>query len=229
MTACERVGCIDGVSKVFRMMKEDEIMPNEIIYGAAISCCRKAKQSERALLLLRKMMKEDLSPNVATFNTVMVAQAEGRTKGDSERAILVYRLMKSKFASGNGRPNRQTYNILINFFASMYQPLIAESFLKQMREDGFKPDVDLFTATVAAYERTGQPLKALQIMESMQQNGYDFYSVEVLNAAFKKAVKLVNKVGQSLSSRDESKEERSLKLIHMEQEDDDLMQQNVIK
>jgi hypothetical protein len=47
------------------------------------------------------------------------------------------------------------------------------------------------------------------------------------NSAFIKAVKLVIEVGQSLSSLDESKEERLVKLIHMEQEGE-LMQQNVI-
>jgi hypothetical protein len=36
-------------------------------------------------------------------------------------------------------------------------------------------------------------------MESMENDGYDFYSIKVLNEAFKNAVKLVNAVGKSLS------------------------------
>eukprot|EP00957_Ditylum_brightwellii_P016663 1252723-Ditylum_brightwellii.AAC.1 len=59
-------------------------------------------------------------------------------------------------------------------------------------EDGFVPDVDLYTVTVTAYERNGQPMKALRLMESMREDGYDFYEAKVLNEAFKKAVKLVN-------------------------------------
>lgn len=226
MTACERVGCVESASKVFRKLKDDGFAPNEIIYGAAISCCRKAKQSERALLLLKKMMKEELSPNVATFNTVMIAQTEGKTRADIERAILVYKLMKSKYATDASRPNRQTYNIIVNFFASMMQPVTAEAFLAKMREDGFVPDVNLYTATVAAYERTGQPLRALKLMESMQDDGYDFYSVSVLNEAFKKAVKLANKVGQTFTSKDATKEEeKSLNLVNKLDDDDDLILQ----
>jgi pentatricopeptide repeat domain-containing protein 1 len=223
MTACERVGCMESASKVFRKLRDDGIVPNEIIYGAAISCCRKSKQSERALLLLRKMIKEGLSPNTATFNTVLMAQTETRTKADIERAVVVYKLMKSKFSAKAGLPNRQTYNILVYFFASIRQPLMAEAFLKKMPEDGFKPDVDLFTATVAAYERSGQPLKAVKLMESMQADGYDFYSVKVLNSAFKKAIKLVNKVGQSLSPSDSSQEEKSLKNLDIGEEDEELL------
>jgi pentatricopeptide repeat domain-containing protein 1 len=227
MTACERVGCVEGMSKVFRKLKEDEIVPNEIIYGAAISCLRKSRQSERALLLLRKMLKEGLSPNRATLHTVLVAQVEGRTKAETGRAVLIYKLMKSKQMAKGCRPNRQTYTLLINFFASIMQPLTAEEFLRLMRDDGFKPDVDLFTATVASYERTRQPLKALRLMESMQEDGYDFYSVKVLNSAFSNAVKLVNQVGRTLSTHDESKEERVLKLMKMEDEDEDLVQKNL--
>lgn len=225
MTACERVGNIESASKVFQMLKEDDIVPNEIIYGAAISCCRKSKQSERALLLLLKMLKEGLTPNRAVLNTVLMAQAEVRTKADFDRAVTVYKLMNSKFVEETGRPNRQTYTILVNLFASVKQPFMAEAFLKKMRGDGLKPDVDLFTTTVAAYERTGQPLKAVQLMESMQADGYDFYNVKVLNSAFKKAIKLVNKVGKSLSS-ESSGENQSLKYVDLDDAIDELPERN---
>ena len=51
MTACERAGNVEAASTVFRMLKEHDkdstIQPNEIIYGAAISCCRKAGKVSR--------------------------------------------------------------------------------------------------------------------------------------------------------------------------------------
>jgi pentatricopeptide repeat protein len=226
MTACERVGCVESVSAVFRSMKADGIAPNEIIYGAAISCCRKAGESERALLLLRKMIQEDLSPNVATFNTVIVAQTEGRSNRDIERAVLVYKLMTSRFASSDARPNRQTYTLLVQFLVYNKQPLNAEVFLQKMRENGFVPDVDLYTATVTGYERTGQPLKALRLMESMEEAGYDFYNVKVLNSAFKRAIKLVNVVGRGLPSAEKT-DEKPLQLNDADQEGDFFIQKKV--
>uniref|UniRef100_A0A7S4RPL2 PROP1-like PPR domain-containing protein n=1 Tax=Ditylum brightwellii TaxID=49249 RepID=A0A7S4RPL2_9STRA len=232
MTACERVGSVEAASNVFKRMRtqndeeeEEEMQPNEIIYGAAISCCRKARQPDRAFLLLRRMIKDGLFPNAATFNTVILAHTEGK-KPNLDQAILIYRLMKSQklaAASSSGstsfppssfstefntttpifcKPNRQTYNILIQSLSSNRRPEEAELFLRKMRlEDGFVPDVDLYTVTVTAYERNGQPMKALRLMESMREDGYDFYEAKVLNEAFKKAVKLVNVVGRGFSSK----------------------------
>ena len=219
MTACERVGNVDGASRVFQMMRDHNeqlqnnkegvdhekgttrtMKPNEIIYGAAISCCRKAGEPERALLLLRKMIQDGRQPNAATFNTVMMAQAEEGTAKSVQRAVLVYRMMKSpKYNTPTGQPNRQTYTILIRALAANRMPEIAESFLLVMQQDTlFQPNVDLYTTTVTAYERCGQPLKALRLMESMTRDGYDFYEVKVLNAAFKKAVELAKAVGSGV-------------------------------
>ena len=199
MTACERVGSVEGVGSVFKKLKEysSHLRPNEIIYGAAISCCRKASGSEQTLLLLHKMLKEKLSPNTAVFNTVLMSQTENK---NLEKAAVVYRLMKSDRVPQSARPNRQTYNALIIAMALDGRPADSEHYLKEMRKDGFLPEVDLFTATVRAYEKRGEPLKAIQVMESMREDGYDFYEVKVLNEAFKKAIKLVNVVGQGFKN-----------------------------
>ena len=199
VTACERTGSIEGVSKVFSMMRDADVEPNEIIFGAAISTCRKAGDSERAMLLLRNMLRDGLQPNVATMNTVIIAQMEGRKKSDINRAIIAFKLM---CASTKAQPNRQTYNILIRGLADRLQPEGAEAILRKMRLAGFTPDVDLYTTTVTAFEKSSQPLKALRLMESMEMDGYDFYDIKVLNTAFKKAIKLVNQVVRGESDND---------------------------
>jgi pentatricopeptide repeat protein len=96
--------------------------------------------------------------------------------------------------NANSRPTRQTYNILINFLAVKGEPSKAEHYLNLMRKDGFKPDVDLFTVIVSAYERKRDPISALNLMESMRADGYDFYEMKLLDAAFKQGVKVINNV-----------------------------------
>lgn len=197
MTACERVGDLEAASKVMRTMREEDghVKPNEVIFGAAISCCRKAGEGDRAYLLLRKMIKEGLSPNTATFNTAIMAQFEG--KPDLQAAVAIYKLMQPKI-SPRAQPNRQTFNIFVRGLADNARPNEAEMFLRKMQLVGFVPDVDLFTALVSSYERSGQPGKALQLMESMERDGYSFYEVKVLDDAFKKAVKFASAVERGL-------------------------------
>jgi pentatricopeptide repeat domain-containing protein 1 len=201
MTACQRVGSMSCLSKVFKLMKEDGLEPNGIIYGAALSCCRKAGEGERAFLLLRKMIRDGVEPNVATFNTVLIAQTEARsvTAKDIERGVLVFKTLIGNDTVAT--PNRNSYSILIRALAANKRPQDAEALLRRMRENNMTPDVDLYTATVSSYERAGQPLNALRLMESMREDGYDFYEAEVLNTLFKRVVKLVNAVGQSLTSK----------------------------
>jgi pentatricopeptide repeat protein len=152
------------------------------------------------------MIADNLSPNTATFNTVIAALSEGRPTALSsssnsndgkplwEKALSVFKVMRSKHAPHGVKPNRQTYNILIKNLAASLQPGYAESLLDAMRKDGFVPDVDLYTLTVRSYERCGNPIKALSLMESMNEVGYQFYEMRAFNEVFKNGVKILNKV-----------------------------------
>ena len=200
MTACERVGSIDGMNRVFATMRECEVEANEIIYGAALSCCRKAGDTERAYRLFQRMLREGLNPNTATVNTVLVSLADVKATTQRVQQVMeVFRLLRSNEL--NAEPSRQTYTIMIRYLAIQCRsPKFAHGLLTQMRREyGWVPDVDLYTATVASYEKKGQPLEALRLMEAMRQDGYDFYSVPVLNEVFKRAVRLANAVGRGWS------------------------------
>ena len=149
------------------------------------------------------MLSENLAPNTATFNTVIAALSESKLQqlpSDNqnnlmlEKALSVFKVMRSKYAPRGVKPNRITYNILSKNLASNLQPVYAESLLYTMRNDGFTPDVDLYTLTVRSYEKCGNPRKALSLMESMREVGYDFYGNKVFDKAFKSGVKILNSV-----------------------------------
>jgi pentatricopeptide repeat protein len=132
-------------------------------------------------------------------------------KGDLDRALeMVAQRNRNSMSDGkdnnkgsttaaNEPPNRETYGIVIRAMAAARRPRDAEFLLKEMRQlHNMMPDVDLYTATVASYERSGQPLRALRLLEEMRAEGYDFYEASVLNAAFKSAIKVANAVGQRI-------------------------------
>ena len=113
-----------------------------------------------------------------------------RRKACIERAVSIFRRMHGR--DDRATPNRSTYHILIRMLAQNQQPREAEALLRRMRVDHhWRPEVDLYTLTVTAYERVGQPRQALRLMEAMRADGYDFYHHKVLDAAFKRVVKLL--------------------------------------
>ena len=57
--------------------------------------------------------------------------------------------------------------------------------------------------TVRSYEKCGNPMKALGLMEAMREVGYDFYGIKVLDDAFKNGVRILNRVGRGISTVDD--------------------------
>jgi hypothetical protein len=58
-------------------------------------------------------------------------------------------------------------------------------------------------------------------MEFMQEDGYDFYDIKVLNAAFKKAVKIVSVLGRGLVMEED--EDSKFDIVGNEGEDDEFI------
>jgi pentatricopeptide repeat protein len=222
MTAAERTANMNYMHELFHLMdRVYNVPPNAVVYGAAISCCRKSGQAKAAYHLYQRMQDEQLDVSTATLNTVLAAMVGGNNnnnnnnamivKGDLDRALeMVAQRNRNSMSDGkdnnkgsttaaNEPPNRQTYGIVIRAMAAARRPRDAEFLLKEMRQlHNMMPDVDLYTATVASYERSGQPLRALRLLEEMRAEGYDFYEASVLNAAFKSAIKVANAVGQRI-------------------------------
>jgi pentatricopeptide repeat protein len=101
------------------------------------------------------MISKKLEPNTVTYNTVRAALSKGRPESKTakdislwEKALTVYRVMKSKHAPTGVSPNCKTYNMLVGCLLANLLPGIADSLLIDMRKAGFVPDVDLYTMTV---------------------------------------------------------------------------------
>ena len=135
------------------------------------------------------MIREGLFPNVATFNTVMRALIE---EGEVLKALKLVEVMQTNNKVVN--PNRVTYSIVISALVANKRPQEAEILLSAMVSKGIKPDVELYTATITAYEKLNRPRLALKLMEKMSQAGYEFYDIPVLNNIFKRVVGLVNSI-----------------------------------
>ncbi|CAM9939827.1 unnamed protein product [Scytosiphon promiscuus] len=88
--ACGRAGkWREAVSLVEEMQTEEVgISPNVITYNAAITACRKGKQCDRAVALLRDMPRRGVSPNVASYSSAIAALGDA---GRWQDAVSLFR------------------------------------------------------------------------------------------------------------------------------------------
>jgi pentatricopeptide repeat protein len=97
MTAREQVGDVKyvTVTRPFQLLKQEEnLTGNAVIYAVAISCCRKAKDPDRAMGLLQKMISKRQTANVACFNTVLIPKTDAKLPKDKDTILQIYQRMK---------------------------------------------------------------------------------------------------------------------------------------
>jgi pentatricopeptide repeat protein len=121
------------------------------------------------------MLTTGLKPNAATFHTIMSTLIE---RNEIDKALEILKIMGSPRFSLQS-PTTKSYRILIHGLAERKRPDEALALLEEMYRLNLRPEVQSYTAIVRSYERIGRPLKAIEVMESMRENGYEFYDVEV--------------------------------------------------
>lgn len=153
--AWEREDSVDHAERVLESLtkksKKDKrfISPDTPIYNALLDCWAKSgskEASKRAEEILQTMLTRyqetgDLSvkPNVRTYTTIIDILAKGKTKGNTEKAMMILDEMERLCESGDtdSCPNVQTYTAAINCFARSKESdkaIKAVSILERMEE-----------------------------------------------------------------------------------------------
>jgi pentatricopeptide repeat protein len=177
MTACEQTTDLNAMYNVFHLMDHvHKIPPNHVVYGAAMSCCRKSGNAKATYQLYQHMLQQqdddnddddELEISMTTLNTVLAAMVGNHNnhativKGDLDQALEMVIAPRNTTTSTlslfsekeTTTPNWQTYGILIRAMASHGCPQDAEQLLQDMNQTmKLVPDVDLYTAMVASYK-----------------------------------------------------------------------------
>jgi pentatricopeptide repeat protein len=121
------------------------------------------------------MLTTGLKPNAATFHTIMSTLIE---RNEVDKALEILKIMGSPRFSVQP-PTTKSFGILIHGLAETKRPDEAATLLEEMYRLNLRPEVQSYTAIVRSYEKAGRPLKAIEVMENMRENGYDFYDVKV--------------------------------------------------
>ena len=114
----------DFALELFQQMKDSQIQPSSITYGAVIAACARVGDSYSAELLFTEMTSQrNFKPRIPPFNTMM--QLYTHTKPNRDRVLYYYNaLLKARI-----RPTAHTYKVstLVALFTSDLILLITAS------------------------------------------------------------------------------------------------------
>ncbi len=195
-----REGQVDKVlSLLEHMMKAQEngrhaIAPNNVSFNSAVLACAKRgdpKGASKIVHLMSNRYKQKTlmqPPDIVTFNGLLDAWAKSGDRNAGERAEEVLQWMERERV----HPDTRSYNHVIDAYSKSQKPLRAEGILRHLihlREQGSEvgPDDYSFTAVVHSWTRnndesvnsTERAAAIIQLMESLQDSGYDGIAFDV--------------------------------------------------
>ena len=126
-------------------------------YTYLMSIFSRRKMSGRVEKLFERMIEEEISPDVYTFNTLINAYGTDHKQAEG----VLKRMKKNKI-----RPNVTTFNTLMNAYGTDHKQ--AEEVLERMKKNKIRPDVTTFTTLMNAYGTDHK--QAEEVLERMKKN-----------------------------------------------------------
>ncbi|GAA5825251.1 hypothetical protein JCM3770_003172, partial [Rhodotorula araucariae] len=150
----------------FELMKQYELRPSSITYGAIINACCKTGDDVSAAHLFREMVSSpDFKPRVPPYNTMI--QFYISTKPDRERALHYYgELVKAKVP-----PTGHTYKLLLDAYGTIGEPdldMCQRIFAKLCQHRGVSVSGAHWASLITAYGINARQLdRALALFDSI--------------------------------------------------------------
>lgn len=172
MAIAARSNRIDEAFAIYHemMQPEKKITPNCECYTTLISLCGQAGQMERAFKVHDQMVSSGISPNIVTFNALLVACRRVNGKNSADIALEVLNLMRE---TPGCTPDVITYSTLIDTLGRDCRFVEMRSLLEEMVNHGLRPNLITFTSMIAALVRTGEIDDALDIIFDMDAEGVE--------------------------------------------------------
>jgi len=188
------------IEELLNWMKEDGVNPNQTTFNILVSMFFSAGQQYSALKIsgemistgfsldvytytsmlanfgegssniLNEMNKNEVSPNIATYNTRI--HLKSKSNKAEEETQLILNEMKEK----NIQPDIITYNTLIHMFAKNNHPEKAIIQFNMMKEKGILPDKYTYSTLAQMYAKLNQTETTLSIIEEMKENHVEINS-----------------------------------------------------
>jgi len=186
-------GAPDRAKRLLESMKDTKVTPNVYTYTSALTTFARSKTREGALeasKLLDEMKKyfheagdEDLKPSVISYFAVIDAWARSDANDAGFRSEQVLNEMEELYRAGDYsmKPDVRVYARVISAYAKSTEKgsdYSANTLIKRMErfaltgDEKFalaKPNVVCYNTMISSFARRGDPLKAFEVLNKMDQ------------------------------------------------------------
>lgn len=173
--ACGELKDADTALQVYTCMEERNVMANHACFCTLIDLCAREGRMERAGALFRAMYAAGLSPDLATYQTIVKGHC---VHGELEQAVQLFTLMRTRGV----KPDAALFNALLDGCARRDMTFMAENVLNDMDEFGVAPSNATLCILVKLYGKVRDVDAAFRVVEELPAR-YGFEMNDKVRAA----------------------------------------------
>lgn len=175
----------DQVDKVFSLMEQYQIKPDDIVFGAALDAFRRSKNVDGAIRILQYMKERQFPPTVSHLNLVMLTL---KAAGDIDRlfAFAMQIVKKDKM-----KMNANTFEIVLETLVAESRWQDALALLQEMIRQQFHPSSISCTNLIHLLAQHEQHRAALVLYQYMLEERYDLSDHPQLQELFPRLLHIV--------------------------------------
>ncbi|KAK4567711.1 hypothetical protein RGQ29_003464 [Quercus rubra] len=151
--------------EIYNGIKDESAKNNVFICNSVLSCLVRNGKFDSSIKMFHQMKQDGLMPDVVTYSTLLAGCIKVK-HGYSKALELVRELQHSGL-----HMDSVIYGTLLAICASHTKLEEAESYFKQMKDEGHSPNVFHYSSLLNAYSISGNYRKADELVQDMKSAG----------------------------------------------------------
>jgi len=168
----EKQKLFDKCSDLLRQMEKSGVHPNVYTYNSLMKVCVRIGNHSKALKIFDFMKRQRLTPDVATFGTLIDCHVKHSSRQDPQLYLQTCFCLLDEMKLYSLRPNCEIFSSLIVACANVADVSCAERLLEFMKKRGIRPNRVVYTSLMKVYLTADYVDKALRCLATMDKEGF---------------------------------------------------------
>lgn len=167
ISAFEKSRSLAEARRLLKTMRDTGCHPNVITYNAVLGICDRHSLAEEALQLYQEMLQDSLSPDHASYSSLISASAKG---GNPMEGVGFLHAMQQ--SARKTSPSLHTYNALMDSCVRGQLATKVVELFGSMQLHQLTPDASSYTSVIGAYAQSRNWHMAVSMLTTMQEQGH---------------------------------------------------------